>query len=341
MRHQWIDALKGFGIILVIAMHSSIYCIFPTISILLTAGYMAMFFILSGYTAKKENITSGMAKKAKRLLIPYIFYGIIITSFFAILDLVYGYFNTREWIGLLYSRHSLYPLGTTTNVVLLSSRSISPLWFLTAMFFSFLWFYLYANIKKTASKVLCIIIYIIATIMLYYSPILLPWSLDTSFLCALFIITGYQFKEYAIKEYKKNLLYFLTLSAILAAYIALVSFNDNANLSIRIYGELGALSIILYYILSLLITIIYSEVLKLCNKNMLGRFLSFVGKHSLRIMCIHMPLITFSGWGLNRFGVFGIIMVFVTAFACSLGISVGIEKVCNRYSDKCSLLKYL
>lgn len=341
MRLHWIDALKGFGIILVIAIHSSIYCIFPTISTLLTAGYMAMFFILSGYTAKKESITSGIAKKAKRLLIPYIFYGTIITSFFAIFDLAIGHFNTREWIGLLYSRYSLYPLGTTPNVVLLSLRSTSPLWFLTAMFLSFVWFYLYANIKKAAGKVLCVILYIIATMILYYSPILLPWSFDTSFLCALFIITGYEFKEYAIKEYKKNLLYFLTLLVMLAVYIALVTFNNNANLSIRIYGELGTLSIILYYIFSLFITVIYSETLKLCDKNMIGRFFSFVGKHSLRIMCIHMPLITVLGWGLNRFGVFGIIMVFVTAFACSLGISVGIERVCNRYLDKCSLLKYL
>ena len=69
MRHIWIDALKGFGMILVIATHSSLSIVSPKLTVMLTAGYMAIFFILSGYTTKKEAFIPAIKKKAKRLLI--------------------------------------------------------------------------------------------------------------------------------------------------------------------------------------------------------------------------------------------------------------------------------
>ncbi len=48
-RKIWIDATKGFGIILVMISH---FFFIPKEYQCFVAGYMPMFFILSGYTIK-------------------------------------------------------------------------------------------------------------------------------------------------------------------------------------------------------------------------------------------------------------------------------------------------
>ena len=339
MRYQWIDALQGFGMLLVIASHASLSTVFPKLSVMLTAGYMAIFFILSGYTTKKEVFCVAVKKKAQRLLIPYFFYGIAITSMFSITSMLSGAININEWIGLIYSRYAIHPLNFPNNTFLLGATS--PLWFLTAMFVSYIWFYIYVGLKGCVRKWSCIIIYFGATIFLDRITILLPWSIDTSFLCALFIIFGYEFSSYATKTYKKGFVYFTTLLILAGIYIALVEYNGNANLSVAFYGTRGTLSIVLYFVFSIIITIFYSEILKLCNNNIIIKFLTYIGKHSLRLMCIHLPIIAILNTALFHYGIANKFIEFFVALIISLIASVIIEKICHRYSNKYTILRYL
>lgn len=78
----WLDALKGIGIILVILSHSYH---FDKASSYLFSGYMALFFLVSGYTCKEESIMSYMQKKSRRLLFPYFTYGVLITAIFTLI----------------------------------------------------------------------------------------------------------------------------------------------------------------------------------------------------------------------------------------------------------------
>lgn len=328
--------MKGLGIILVIATHSPLSIAYPKLLKLLATGYMAMFFILSGYTTKKEAFGPAIKKKAMRLLIPYIFYGVVITFLFSITGLVRN--STNEWIGLLYSRYAIYPLQHANNTFLL--RTTSPLWFLTAMFMAYTWFYSYVNLKKATHRNVCIALYIAATIALHDIGVLLPWSIDTSFLCALFIIVGYKFSSYATTVYRKRFKYFATLSILLGIYITIVTYNGSVNLSVGYYGNLGTLSIFLYFMLSIIFTILYSEILKLSN-NKITHFLAFVGKHSLRLMCIHFPLIVLLGPLFTKMGVFGKFATFISAFIISLGTSMAIEKIRNRYAGKYPMLRFI
>ncbi|MBV4009991.1 acyltransferase family protein, partial [Phocaeicola coprocola] len=59
-RIEWIDTIKGICIILVIIYHT---CGLPIIGQFLFGGFMGTFFILSGYTTKKDIISSGIKKK--------------------------------------------------------------------------------------------------------------------------------------------------------------------------------------------------------------------------------------------------------------------------------------
>lgn len=73
-RIEWIDAVKGFGMILVILGHMTIpelvrRCIF--------SFHMPLFFFISGYLYGGGYSLSWVGRKAKALLIPYIVYGLI------------------------------------------------------------------------------------------------------------------------------------------------------------------------------------------------------------------------------------------------------------------------
>ena len=73
-RIEWIDALKGFGMILVILGHMTIpeflrRCIF--------SFHMPLFFLISGYLYGGRYSWMWVGRKAKAILIPYVVYGLI------------------------------------------------------------------------------------------------------------------------------------------------------------------------------------------------------------------------------------------------------------------------
>ncbi|MEG1686224.1 MAG: hypothetical protein RR319_09850, partial [Bacteroides sp.] len=59
-RIEWIDAVKGLGIILIMVSH--VNCL--PFELPLTAGYVSMFFVLSGYTFNEDGFKKGMIKKS-------------------------------------------------------------------------------------------------------------------------------------------------------------------------------------------------------------------------------------------------------------------------------------
>lgn len=78
-RIEYIDSLKGVGIILVMMSHM-INCSYLTP---LYGGFIPLFFVASGLTSSTIDITGNvLRKKAVRLLFPYFFYSTIILYFF-------------------------------------------------------------------------------------------------------------------------------------------------------------------------------------------------------------------------------------------------------------------
>lgn len=80
-RIEYIDSLKGVGIILVMMSHM-INCSYLTP---LYGGFIPLFFVASGLTSSTIDITGNvLRKKAVRLLFPYFFYGtsIVLLYFF-------------------------------------------------------------------------------------------------------------------------------------------------------------------------------------------------------------------------------------------------------------------
>lgn len=73
-RIEWIDAIKGLGIILVILGHMTI----PQIArLFIFSFHMPLFFFVSGWLFKNNFTKAWCLKKCDSLLIPYALYGII------------------------------------------------------------------------------------------------------------------------------------------------------------------------------------------------------------------------------------------------------------------------
>ena len=72
-RIEWLDALKGVGILLVMLCHAGLL---SSYGVFLTAGFMSLFFIAAGYTYNERLSASAIVKKRfVRLILPYLFYG--------------------------------------------------------------------------------------------------------------------------------------------------------------------------------------------------------------------------------------------------------------------------
>ena len=166
-----------------------------------------MYFIITGFFLNRIRFKTFLVKRFKRLLVPYIFYGLSLNF----LLFVYLYLKnnisasliSERITGLLYSRYSLLPLGTEDNIYFLGI--CSPMWFLTALFVASVLAipFFYANSKQ---EKLLICFYAAVTFLLNGVPILLPWSLDTAFIGALFINFGCKYKMHINppKKYTQN-----------------------------------------------------------------------------------------------------------------------------------------
>lgn len=106
-----------------------------------------------------------------------------------------------KFIGLLYSRYCLLPLGTDGNTYYLST--FAPGWFLTALFVASILFIPFLHLHSKQINFL-ILLYFVITFLLNNLFILLPWSLDTAFIGALFIFVGYKLNSSNINPPRVN-----------------------------------------------------------------------------------------------------------------------------------------
>ena len=212
-----------------------------------------------------------MKKRARKLLIPYLFFNLLLLLYF------------RRWsisglYGILYSRYCIFPLGSENNYLMFIWGNY-PMWFITSLLVSYLLYYilLYNN-----NRSLIIFIYLCITYILSQLPILLPWSIDTAFLCSLIMYAGFYTNTHNLISWGKYEILICVLIYSLLLYVA-----GDINLSVRQYGT----SFIIYYIIAILGCIVALWGSKRIERTLIGKLLAIFGKHSLTIFCIEILFI--------------------------------------------------
>ena len=279
-RKQWLDAIKGVAIILVIMSHSESI---PRLHVYLTACYMPLFFLASGYVYVEKK--GGLLRKWKQLLTPYFAWSLFYLLC-ACAALSPNFIQIGTWIsGIAYSRFSLDPVITETSIRLFPPGA-NPMWFLTSLAISYAGLIPLLKIKKQWLPLL-ILLYFVVSIVLSFCPILLPWSIDTVFITSLFVYVGYRLKN--ISPTRQQCILLLLASGI--SYILLTHINGTINISIRQYGNLGIASVLLFTLIGILGTAAYSSFFMLVEKSFICRFFAYFGRISLTILCSHMLFI--------------------------------------------------
>ena len=278
-RQIWLDALKGAAAIMVVMSHVGAL---PAWGYYVTACYIPLFFIASGYTFKIRE--HAIRQKFSALVTPYfgwaLFYLLLITLRHTGGEpLLYRLLCGAG--GVLYSRVAFYPLSSGNDYYLFPDGT-TPMWFLTCMAASYLLAKpLFSFHGKRLIALVCV--YLLLTALMTCMPVLLPWSIDTAFLGALLIISGYLLKPYPFTS-KCALLLVVIL---LPVYILLVDVNGNINMSVREYGKLGVLSILLFYLISTGGTLIAAGLFRLTERLLIVKGIALIGRSSLTILCAH------------------------------------------------------
>jgi len=271
-RLDYIDIAKGIGILAVVYSHSGGEVVLMTY---IGGFFIPLFFVLSGFTMKipeGKSISFFLYKKGQRLLVPYFIFSIVLL-------LLYRTFELTDFLGILYSRYCLYPFNATDNIYLMNGGR-GPLWFLTSMFTAFtaFWFLM----KAGKYKPLVAVLYIILTYGLDFLPVLMPWSIDTTFLMAVYLWFGTLLKDMNMKQWKSW--HYLLLAV---AYYFLCTINGEPNLSVRIYAR----SVLIILMTGMIGSILVIKVSQYLQHTFFKNIMIEIGRHSLVVFCLQMLLL--------------------------------------------------
>lgn len=236
-------------------------------------------------------------------------------------------------MGLLYGKCSLlsYP-GFSDSIAL--PKGTTPLWFLLAMFTAYI---LALVINKNQESRLLLLGFIVLQVGLASQPYLLPWTLDLAIYFAFCILIGKYCKAYFLAE--RRVPVFLIA---LVLYFVLTKINGSVNLSIREMGDYGLISLILSFLIGFLYTFLVAFICRKFEKTAILKILSVVGRQSLRLMCIHYPimvLVTDLLWHLHI--QLDASLVFVIQLVSIGLVTMAVSYSIKALSPKFNYLKYL
>lgn len=287
-RMNWVDVAKGLGIILVVMSHAPMN---PELKAFLFAFHMPLFFYLSGavFRPKTMGVWSFIKKKARSLLLPYFF--------FSALSYVFWYFITRNFsfspgenVDPMYPFTGIF-LSTPENYGLTYNPAI---WFLTCLFIVEFIFFLYHKLSKGHGIWFFILFIGVAGYATTFFDYVLPWNGFVALTALVFYGIGYQTKHLWSERS-----WVVTIPSVTILF-SLVYFIQSLNPE-RIDMRANILGEGMYFYLAALLGI--TAFLIFIQKWDHSRPLLFLGKNSIVILVLHMPILNvvraFFHYGLN------------------------------------------
>lgn len=273
-RLQWVDHVKGIGIALMVYAHN-----FPIAEYYIYIFHMPLFFFVAGMFHAKRFDKHAILKRAKRILVPYFLWSLLLYLFWIVVGRNYGdsvSMGLSPWknaLGILYAQGDNAYMNWGI-----------PMWFLPSLFVTFL---VFGTIKKLKSKTrllpLLVICIVLGFVYNHYFSFRLPWSIDVSLVSLVFYASGYYLKPYLIdKKYRIPIIFYVL---VIAAHFGLAFFNTTkVDMYRAIYGN--PLLFIINGLSGTLFIIAIAKSLKL------PRVLSFLGQHTLTILAVHGRVLT-------------------------------------------------
>lgn len=260
-RIDWVDILKGIGIIFVVIGHVySNNVIFNWIY----SFHMPLFFFAAGVVYKKKTLAEDLKNRLKKIVIPYFTFGLLEIIYWQLIEKNFREINIslpQAFMGLFSGMYD----NLQFNV---------HLWFLTCFFCTVLIFNVFVNLFDFKITYLICIVMSIFTII--FSIPSLIWGVDLVFKYILFYSLGVFFSQ---KHFEK-IIYLINrwIDFILIVILLVISF---------ILVDNGLTAGVMRYICAI-IGIFSMVLISMCIGH--NKILSYLGNISLVVLCIHGPI---------------------------------------------------
>lgn len=254
-------------------------------------GAVALFFVASGYTTKSMTVKE-IKRKAKRLLVPYVVYSITL-GMIAVAATCWKTGTMTDFrrnsllllAGIAYGRHSVFKDGSGIG---LNHFGIAPMWFLPALFLSFVLLFLFDRMPK------CFLLpytmsCLAGTILAFHSGIYLPWSFDLAPIGMLLIAAGRHFQNIAL--ILDNRFPYIDLLA-WSAWVAIARFNGfPVSMFNNQFGAHGTASIVAFVLIATSEFILLARLGKRIRWRPLLTPFQAIGKRTLVFLCLQLFII--------------------------------------------------
>ena len=282
-RFDDIDILRGLGIIIMVMGHVGFSGIFD---VWIHTYHMPLFFVISGFFfRKRENfrIKEIVIKKAKSLLIPYLFFGIFhyILWLFVFIEPEY---KIWEPIIRLFSFNTVHlPIA-------------GALWFFTALFFCEIFYnvIVYSVKSENMTTIILISISIIMSLITTLTDFRLPLTLDIAASCLVYYHVGRYLRmyidKYSVREKcKTHYIQTFFVSVVLMAINVIIAFcNGYVNIKMGWHAIIPLTWLNAFIgIISLYLFSIFTD----AKLGIIGKLIGFVGKNSIVYLCLNQLVI--------------------------------------------------
>ncbi len=241
-REGWADLCKCIGIFFMVWGHAGVS---TEMDVYLHCFHMPIFFFLSGYwfSSEKYSLKEFLKRRAKSLLIPYFFYGLVLCAAWNIYSLLACAQQFVPWTQILKS-------------VFLFNADISPFaavqWFLTALFFAEILFFLLIRLlpkKKWAPLLIAGVTSALGWLWPVWNWGRLPLALDCALTGTAFYALGYFLKiclKFPVDRFAASAAAPFLAAVLLGCGVVLSNLNGYTNMRVLLYGNY-----FLYYLCAL------------------------------------------------------------------------------------------
>lgn len=194
-RIQWIDALKGLGISLIVLGHVWSLEQPPMFYVWLFAFHVPVFFFAAGLTLKpdKSPLSGFLRRRGIQLMVPYLIFALLGYAFYLIgyglsrnLDVAPAAFDYGLWRPLIGIMEGRVGEGRLVN---------SPLWFLPALLIALGITHGINRLVQPHSLSLALIIGLSAGALSLAEQIVTPLGLSAGIIASLFVQLGYEYRR--------------------------------------------------------------------------------------------------------------------------------------------------
>lgn len=265
-RLDYLDVMKGIGIILVVLAHTTVHM---GVIQIIYSFHMPLFFCVSGFLSKHKNISfkDFALKKINALLVPFLSF-----SFLSMLmTIVSATLNGRDYDFEYYITRLFFLNGEVFHVN-------APIWFLMVLFVieSMYYFVIDKSVKFKFFFAL------LMSIIGYFNEMLLPFGIHTAIIGLVFYTVGDMFKGYE-KQFEKittKTYVYIILTMILTTLLALLNMHEDF---VNIY-RLNLGNYFLFYLTAVVGAFCCYLISRVIYKN---RILEYLGKNSIVLLCTH------------------------------------------------------